>query len=149
MLLCRNSFIIMYRDINLNVSFCIYYVLFVFFKIDASTNLVDSFAKNKSGVSRNVIPRIKTYICIDIQPQHHFHREYNMNSSGYFDTITHDDIVRKRYTLLPYPKVTKNEIQDMKLHYDGELRNIPFTAYPAITLENINHFLYRGSNHFR
>ena len=38
---------------------------------------------------------------------------------GYYDTLTNYDIVREQYSLLPYPPVTKQELELEKIHYNN------------------------------
>ena len=64
------------------------------------------------------------------------------------DTITHDDIVRKQYTSLPYPAISQKEIMDSQNHYHSEFRHIPYMRTVAENLESLNHFLYKGETNF-
>ena len=49
----------------------------------------------------------------DLKQQTHLH------TSGYYDTLTNDDIVRNQYSLLPYPPVTKEELERERMYYNG------------------------------
>ena len=171
MLLCKRQCKITCHCTRVNFSFCIYYGLLFFYKMHAFAHLRDMsynihneqeksianshflahlnnmpdlrlVSKHKFATDRNHTTSIKRSICIEIQPT-------NLNSETYVDTITQDDRVRQQYALLPYPPVTESYIQRMKIYYDEDVRNIPFTISPGITLENINHFLYRGRNLFK
>ena len=64
------------------------------------------------------------------------------------DTLSPSDIVRKQYALLPYPAVTREEIDESKRHYKGTNRNVPYMIAPHNELDVVNHFLYKGRNNF-
>ena len=164
---------------DIRVSFCTYYVSFIFFTMHVFANLSDISYKNHNtqetfianshiGAHLNNMPdlllgltnklhtnktqtsRIKRNVCINSQSENVDLEEYNVNSVRYVDTLTQDDIVREQYALLPYPPVTESYIQNMKLHYNGDVRNIPsYINIPVIVLEHINHFLYKGRNNFK
>ena len=71
------------------------------------------------------------------------------NTITYFDTLTTDDIVQQQYALLPYPAVKPGEFEKIRWHYKSDRKNIPMMIAPAVTLENINHFLFQGRQNFR
>ena len=71
------------------------------------------------------------------------------NTITYFDTLTKDDIVQQQYALLPYPAVKPGEFEKIRQHYNSDRKNIPMMIAPAVTLENINHFLFQGRQNFR
>ena len=60
------------------------------------------------------------------------------------DTLSHDDVVREQYSLLPYPAVDENDILHQWKHYNSDNQHIPFKAKHTLTLENLNHFLFKG-----
>ena len=75
-----------------------------------------------------------------------------------YDTLTQSDIVRNQYSTLPYPAVSHKLLAQEKAHYDnnlwpvkayGEMRPKPFGVSFGITLEAINHYLFKGKNQFR
>ena len=68
---------------------------------------------------------------------------------GYLDTITKEDLVQNQYLSFPYPAVTQEDIQIEKDYYNRKEQVAPFGITREITLESINHFLYKGSNTFR
>ena len=43
----------------------------------------------------------------------------NLDMSGYYDTLTDEDIVRKQYSLLPYPRVTREGLEREKMYYNA------------------------------
>ena len=71
----------------------------------------------------------------------------------YYDFLTQDDIVRKQYSLLPFPPVSKHDLAIESMYYSrrkiGNNLVKPFTAVTAFTLESLNHFLFAGRNNFR
>ena len=48
---------------------------------------------------------------------------------GYYDTITDEDIVRKQYSLLPYPSVTAEQLEREKTYYNGSNFITKWTTY--------------------
>ena len=58
------------------------------------------------------------------------------------------DQVRQQYLSFPYPFVSVDDIQLEKNYYNGPYRNIPLATYNFASLENVNHFLYKGGNSF-
>ena len=87
--------------------------------------------------------------CIDIRRNSYISDEHKLDSSGYLDTLTNDDKVKKQYSLLPYPPISRKSLSDERNHYGSIKRNMPFNVYFSSTLESINHFLYQGRNNFR
>ena len=74
------------------------------------------------------------------------------NNTKYFengDTITQNDAVRIQYGSLPYPPVTEKYMRDEEHHYNTAERGAPFYTMPSIKLDNLNNFLYQGSQAFR
>ena len=70
--------------------------------------------------------------------------------TNYQDTISEDDDVRKQYLSLPYLAVPKHYLEKEKGYYDSDRSaDKPFSVPYAWTLENLNHFLFEGKNHFR
>ena len=78
--------------------------------------------------------------------------QYILNAIGHLDTITKDDALKKQYESLPYPAVSVSAIEQEELHYKQNIKSLqnlrPFVIWPAIALEQINHFLFQGSNTF-
>ena len=75
-----------------------------------------------------------------------------------YDTFTQSDIVRNQYLLLPYPAVSLEDLAQEKAHYRnkvmsliayGENRTTPYNINFGMTLEAINHFLFKGKYNFR
>ena len=78
------------------------------------------------------------------------------------------DPVLLQYTELPYPDFPRMYLQMEKSHYSDENRQVvyskcfaqiglklfalvrqgPFVVSPALTLENLNHYLYAGRENF-
>ena len=77
----------------------------------------------------------------------------NLSPHRYYDFLTQDDIVRKQYSLLPFPPVSKHDLAIENMYYSkrkiGNNLVKPFTAVTAFTLESLNHFLFAGRNNFR
>ena len=86
--------------------------------------------------------------CIQAQHQERLIKYYHMNSIAHLDRRNQNDIVQNQYTLLPYPAVTLEDIEDMKQYYNGNRRHLPLTTHYVLTLERINHYLYAGKNNF-
>ena len=112
----------------------------------SSTNVIPSikFAGNKKQTSN-----VNKCACISINIRNDIKHYAGLNSPAYLDSIIQDDIVQNQYSSLPYPAVSLNDIQIEQTYYYGNKQNTPWKIYYAFTLENINHFLYRGSNTFR
>ena len=104
---------------------------------------------NKEILSTNALPRSKYRDCKDMKNKQDVMSHNEIILLSYSDTIDKIDLVRKQYELLPYPIVTQKQIQMMKRYYEDDQRNIPLSDFfPSSTLEYMNHFLYRGQNHF-
>ena len=52
-----------------------------------------------------------------------------LNMPGNYDALNDKDIVRKQYSLLPYPPVTTEQLEDEKTYYNGTNLIIKYTAY--------------------
>ena len=76
---------------------------------------------------------------------------FDRDASKYLDTLSHDDIVRNQYRLLPYPAVSPDMIANEKhyYHHSSDSWKKPYHFVFADALESINHFLFKGSNNFR
>ena len=70
-------------------------------------------------------------------------------NSALYDTIGYEDIVRMQYQMLPYPRVEPWQLYAEQNYYNQRKGTRPFTSYPFLSLESINHFLFRGANDFR
>ena len=106
-------------------------------------NLNNYHFDNQTNRSERNIP---THACSELQ---------NRNSEAYeeklfdnFDTLSQDDIVRKQYALLPYPAVSRQDIERLRRHYNGNNRHVPGVVAPHNELDVVNHFLYKGRNEF-
>ena len=97
--------------------------------------------------SNNVIDET-SMLCVENNKQNNT-TELNVNMITNFDTLTQDDVVKQQYAMLPYPEVKTGEFENIRRHYKSVHQNIPMLIAPAITLENINHFLFKGYNNFR
>ena len=66
------------------------------------------------------------------------------------DTLTQTDVVAQQYASLPYPLFGEERIAKEEIHYKADSNTEVRIAYRKdITLENINHFLFSGSESFR
>ena len=76
-----------------------------------------------------------------------------METLKYYDTLIHSDIVRNQYMTLPYPAVSPEELIIEKTHYERiyktGMRKVPYNLIPGVSLEALNHYLYKGRNTFR
>ena len=75
--------------------------------------------------------------------------EHETNITNYLDTVSPEDLVKHQYSVLPYPPVSSDDIALEKLHYNGNKSELPYLIYPVLSLEPLNHFLYKGNNDFR
>ena len=66
-----------------------------------------------------------------------------------FDTLTQNDLVTQQYASLPYPPFGEEEIMKEEIHYETNSNADIKVGFTDITLENINHFLFSGSESFR
>ena len=64
------------------------------------------------------------------------------------DTITRNDLVARQYKNLPYPLVSEHDISLEEQYYKNN-EEASLIINPSITLENVNHYLHRGSENFR
>ena len=61
---------------------------------------------------------------------------------------TYGDEVLGQYTEFPYPEFTDSHMEIEKAHYENINREGPYMLLPDLTLENLNHFLYKGEETF-
>ena len=66
-----------------------------------------------------------------------------------FDTLTQNDLVTQQYASLPYPPFGEKEMKKEEIHYQTNGKAELKMGFRYITLENINHFLFSGSENFR
>ena len=66
-----------------------------------------------------------------------------------FDTLTQNDLVTQQYASLPYPPFGEENIKKEETHYETNSNAELKMGFRYITLENINHFLFSGSENFR
>ena len=64
------------------------------------------------------------------------------------DTLNKNDLVYQQYNLLPYPEFNEEKLMLEQNHYQKNVQD-PIIAYPGVTLENCNNFLYRGKEDYR
>ena len=97
------------------------------------------------------------YMSCKVQIQiNNFIRGINEDVEEY-DTFTQSDIVRNQYSLLPYPAVSLEDLALEKAHYHnnilplayGENRTTPYNIDFGMSLDAINHFLFKGKYNFR
>ena len=103
---------------------------------------------SKNNVKLNELKSEKSMSCSENSKQNN-PIELNDNMIRNYDTLSQDDVVKQQYAMLPYPEVKPGEFENIRRHYNSENKNIPMLIAPAVTLENINHFLFRGRNDFR
>ena len=65
------------------------------------------------NIERNYRSCINQYLQIDVQ------EKLTLNIPGNYDALNDKDIVRKQYSLLPYPPVTEEELEHEKTYYNG------------------------------
>lgn len=66
------------------------------------------------------------------------------------DTISENDPVTNQYRNLPYPTVTDEDIAIEQAFYTSDRYNGNMLRFSEpLTLENINHYLFYGSENFR
>ena len=63
--------------------------------------------------------------------------------------MTQNDLVAQQYASLPYPPFGEEEMKEETLHYETNANVEIREPIWSITLENINHFLFSGSENFR
>ena len=124
--------------------------------VNGNTQTLNSFDAKSIGanVSCHDLPKndakMKSHYCSGITI-------YNLSYTGYHEQ---KDAVVQQYSSLPYPAVTNEALAHEKKYYGqqstrtlveayGEMRKKPFRVNPGTTLESINHFLFKGKNHFR
>ena len=73
----------------------------------------------------------------------------NLQFTIYYDTKNQDDMVKQQYSSLPYPPVSKYDMEHEKDHYDDIDGSAPYKVYYALTPRMVNHFLFKGKNAFR
>ena len=122
----------------------------IFTNLEKNCNhmLTDKFGATTESKS-NGSSEINQYTCTEIDHKHERYDNKHNNLFGGLDTITKEDIVRNQYLSFPYPAVTKEDIQIEKDYYNSTKRNTPFGIAREITLESINHYLYKGRNTYR
>ena len=113
-----------------------------------ATNLSST---NRFGIEFNGIENIRNQHCSSTYAKKKVIGEADLESSGYYETLTKDDIVQNQYSLLPYPSVTEEDLADEKYYYEKlfSKRRKPYYYNYGITLEALNHFLFEGRNNFR
>jgi len=72
---------------------------------------------------RNHRSCINQYLQIDLK------QKKTLNMPDNYDALNDKDIVRKQYSLLPYPPVTTEQLEDEKTYYNGTNLIIKYTAY--------------------
>ena len=102
----------------------------------------DPFEIQTNGSERNV----HNYECSELGNRNSEANEENLFDD--LDTLSQDDIVRKQYALLPYPAVSRQDIEGLRRHYNGNNRHVPFVVAPHNELDVVNHFVYKGRNDF-
>ena len=65
------------------------------------------------------------------------------------DTLLTNDVVVNHYESLPYPPFTRHDFNTEQKYYTRKTDQKPFHGVHTITLDNLNHFLFRGNQSFR
>ena len=112
-------------------------------------NLLSTRRMNNTAQNMNLFG----LICDQVHIGSKGNESKGLNPHRYYDFLTQDDIVRKQYSLLPFPPVSKHDLAIENMYYSkrkiGNNLVKPFTAVTAFTLESLNHFLFAGRNNFR
>ena len=127
--------------------FAINELLFIALEIRAfadSNNLSPRFF-NGPQITHNLT--FSQQCCFDTYHNDKTTNEYD--STKYLDIMSQDDVVQQQYLNLPYPPVRESDILNEQMYYSGSTPSKPLRLYYALSLENINHFLFRGSSDFR
>ena len=85
-----------------------------------ATSIIRLFAPSKDlwGSRRKYVSNYRS--CINHQYlQIEVIKTTNLDMTGYYDTLTAEDIVRKQYSLLPYPRVTREGLEREKMYYNA------------------------------
>ena len=134
------------HKLNHNLAVLEYHILKDFKGTPSSTEF--SFT-DQLNVNHNETSKFRSAMCEEIVHQKDSLNKQNSDPTRNGDTTSQDDIVRSQYSSLPYPAVRTTDFLEEKDYYDdASLRNIPYSLYTTIALENINHFLYSGANDF-
>ena len=77
--------------------------------------------------------------------------DINLNSPENYDTLTADDVVQQQYMTLPYPAVSREELENEKHYYErkNNVQKTPHNFIESLSFEALNYFLYNGRNSFR
>jgi hypothetical protein len=67
-------------------------------------------------------------------------KKSNLETMGYYDTLTDAGIVRKQCSLLPYPPVTTEQLKRKKNYYNGSNFITEWTTYCTSKETNVFHF---------
>lgn len=142
------SFIWLYLQINIIDIGC------VPVKLHRVLELTENFS-----VAIRLLSHLNSYSCITNTtrvPTHTYIHSHacklvrnNQRISGFHDVKSVSDRVNKQYLALPYPPVSIQTLKDEVAYYKQEIRDIPFEFIPPLSLEAINHYLFKGLNHFR
>ena len=73
----------------------------------------------------------------------------DLESTGYYDTLTQDDIVRTQYCSLPYPAVSNEEFVRERNHYESKHQNVSYNIYPTVTINNLKKVLFKQKDVIR
>ena len=74
---------------------------------------------------------------------------YSRKEETIGDTLTQNDLVTQQYAALPYPHFGEESIKQEEIHYKNNSNGEVKVGFRHLTLENINHFLFSGSENFR
>ena len=72
----------------------------------------------------------------------------DVNVYGYSDSVSTNDLVKKQYSILPYPTVGYDTIRREHMYYLSDNSNYPISSHYSLKLEYLNHYLYQGQNNF-
>ena len=134
---------------NIHIKFPNGIVFSHYSKCDGGTLFTELSSTAQFNNNHSNTTKFMSDICAGIQDQSSSSTKYTWSPTINGDTNSQDDIVRSQYSTLPYPAVNENDLRKEKSYYTNyRLRSRPYAIYRQIALENINHYLYNGTNEF-
>ena len=130
-----------------HLHFAINKLLFMAFKISVYADSNHLSLKGFNDRQRNHNSTFGQHCCFSMYYNNKITDKYDYPQ--YSDITPQDDIVQQQYLTLPYPPVHQSDILNEQIYYSGSEPTKPLNIYDAFTLENVNHFLFKGSNDFR
>ena len=93
--------------------------------------------------------KMNSSLCAFVSTIINIYQSDELQNSTFFDTLTQDDSVRKQYSSLPFPAVSKQELAAEREYYKNRQNTRPYITFFAFTFESLNHYLYKGKSNFR